>query len=175
MVRKSRQKRAPDQADFDRAIAARADRWYAACLRITRDPQLAEDALQDALLRAWRKRRQFQHGARLETWIHRIAVNSALELLRKQRPQAFGAMDNEIADPSGSVEQAEFDRQLNAQLGAAIEHLTDFERACFVLKHLEQWQLKEIAAEVDKSVGAVKQALFRAVHKLRGRMPALAR
>ena len=175
MATKSSHDSAPGQADFDRAIAARADRWYAACLRITRDPQLAEDALQEALLRAWRSRGQFQHGARLETWIHRIAVNAALELLRKQRPQAFSALEHEVEDDAESVEQAQYRRQLDAQLGVAIAHLTDFERVCFVLRHLEQWHLKEIAADAGKSVGAVKQALFRAVHKLRDRMPALAR
>lgn len=175
MVRKTRNEKAPDQADFDRAIAARADRWYAACLRITRDPQLAEDALQDAMLRAWRNRHQFRHGARLETWIHRIAVNAALEIVRKQRPRALGALENEVQDPSEPVEQAQFHRQLGAELNVAIEELTDFERTCFVLRHLEDWHLKEIAAEAGKSVGAVKQAVFRAVHKLRGRMPALAR
>ncbi len=44
---------------------------------------------------------------------------------------------------------------------------------CFVLKHLEQWRLKEIAAEVDSDVGAVKQAIFRGVRKLRVRMSEL--
>ena len=50
---------APTQADFHEAIANRASRWYSACLKITRDPDLAEDAVQDALLNAWNKRHQF--------------------------------------------------------------------------------------------------------------------
>jgi RNA polymerase sigma-70 factor, ECF subfamily len=43
------------------------------------------------------------------------------------------------------------------------------------LKHLEQWRLREIADELGSNVGTVKQAVFRAVHKLRGRLPVLAR
>ncbi|MEM8684879.1 MAG: sigma factor, partial [Pseudomonadota bacterium] len=65
----------PSQADFHRAISERSDRWYAACLRITRNPDLAADAVQDALLSAWAKRDQFQQSSKLDTWIHRIAVN----------------------------------------------------------------------------------------------------
>ena len=72
---------APTQAEFHEAISNRSDRWFSACLRITRNHELAEDAVQEALLSAWNKRDQFQHSARLETWIHRIAVNAALQLL----------------------------------------------------------------------------------------------
>ena len=67
----------PSQADFHRAISERSDYWYSACLRITRNPDLAADALQDALLSAWDKRDQFERSARLDTWIHRIAINAA--------------------------------------------------------------------------------------------------
>lgn len=166
---------APTQADFHDAIAARADRWFAACLKITRNPDLAEDAVQDALLSAWDKREQFQHGARLDTWIHRIAVNAALQLLRKQRPGVFEPYELEIADESTNPEDDRYTHDLDQDLSAALRHLSDVERICFVLKHLEQWRLREIADELDINVGAVKQALFRGVRKLRGRMPALER
>ena len=69
----------PTEADFHQAISMRSGRWYSACLKITRDPDLAADAVQDGLLSAWHKRHQFGHGARLDTWIHRIAVNAALQ------------------------------------------------------------------------------------------------
>ncbi len=68
---------APTQAEFHEAISNRSDRWYSACLKITRNPDMAADAVQDALLNAWNKRHQFEQTARLDTWIHRIAINSA--------------------------------------------------------------------------------------------------
>ena len=166
---------APTQADFHEAIASRADRWFAACLKITRNPDLAEDAVQDALLSAWHKRGQFQHGARLDTWIHRIAVNAALQLLRKQRPGVFEPLEQDVTDNSPSAEDAMRALELDAGLTSALTHLSDVERVCFVLKHLEQWRLKEIADELGINTGAVKQALFRGVRKLRERMPALER
>lgn len=165
----------PTQAEFDAAIQTRAASWYSACLRITRNPQLAEDALQDALLRAWQNRRQFQGSARLETWIHSIAVNSALSLLRKQRPGVFEPIDDEIEDASASQEESHLNDTLHAELDVAMKRLTDTERICFVLRHLEQWNLNEIATAIGKNANAVKQDLFRGIRKLRTEMPTLAR
>jgi RNA polymerase sigma-70 factor, ECF subfamily len=165
----------PTRADFHRAISARADRWFRACLTITRNRELAEDALQDALLNAWDKRGQFQHDAQLDTWIHRIAVNSALQSLRRQRPARFAALDFDVADESASAEDERYADELGAGLESALGRLSEVERICFVLKHLEQWRLKEIAEELGSNVGIVKQAVFRAVRKLRGALPAIAR
>lgn len=174
MKESPRSESTPTQAEFHEAIRARSGFWFSACLRITRNPQLAEDALQDAMLRAWENRGQFQGNARLETWIHSIAVNSALTLLRKQRPNAFEPLEAEIEDPGESAEQAHHNDALHGELDRAMKRLTDVERVCFVLRHLEEWNLNEIATAVGKNANAVKQALFRGVRKLRGEMPTLA-
>ena len=94
------------------AIASRSDRWYAACLKITRNQALAEDAVQEALVSAWAKREQFQQSAKLETWIHRIAVNAALQLLRKHRPGVFEPLEVDIADQSNSPEANQHEHDL---------------------------------------------------------------
>ena len=60
---------APTRQDFQRALERGANAWYAACRRITGDDALAEDAVQDALLAAWRRRGPFRGGARRATWI----------------------------------------------------------------------------------------------------------
>ena len=163
----------PTQADFHEAISSRGDRWFGACLRITHSRELAEDAVQDALLSAWQKRDQFKHGARLDTWIHRIAVNAALQLLRKRRPGVFEPLDFDIEDDGTEPDDARHAEELGADLAQALNRLSDIERVCFVLKHLEEWRLKEIAEETGSNVGTVKQALFRGVRKLRGSMPTL--
>ena len=163
----------PTQAEFHEVITARADRWYAACLRITRNPDLAEDAVQDALLSAWNKRHQFERTARLDTWIHRIAVNAALQLIRKTHPVSWDPLETEIIDDAPTPDVARAEDELSADLTMALHRLTDIERVCFVLKHLEQWRLKEIAQELNATAGTIKQAVFRAVKKLRVSMSEL--
>ena len=160
----------PTQAEFHAAIAGYSDRWYSACLRVTRDADLAQDAVQEALLSAWNKRHQYERSARLDTWIHRIAVNAALQLLRKRHPERWGEMPVDVEDDSPAPDRIHDHHELEGQLGSALTRLSDIERTSFVLKHLEQWRLKEIADELDTSVGTIKQALFRAVKKLRVHM-----
>ena len=163
----------PGRQEFQRAIRDRSERWFAACLAITRHHDLAEDALQDALLSAWQKREQFQRDARLDTWIHRIAINAALALLRKQKPTQVLDEPDAIEVSSTGPEAARADAELEAALNVALHRLTDIERVCFVLKHLEQWRLAEIAEELDTNVGRVKQALYRGVRKLKPGMTLL--
>jgi RNA polymerase sigma-70 factor (ECF subfamily) len=171
MVAAIRRSAVPTQAEFHEAISTRSDRWFAACLRITRNSDLAEDAVQEALLSAWDKRRQFQHGSSLETWIHRIAINAALQLMRKERPGRFAPLDPEMPDDAEHPEDDAANRDVDTLLSAAYRHLSDTERVCFVLKHMEQWRLAEIADELGSNVGVVKQAIFRAVRKLRQELP----
>ena len=157
----------PTKAEFHEAIARRSGRWYAACLRITRDQDMAEDAVQDALLSAWNKRHQFESSSRLDTWIHRIAINAALQLLRKNRPERWEPLEFEVADESVTPHEIYANSALESGLSGSLQKLTDAERICFVLKHLEQWRIREIAAELGTNDGTIKQALFRAVRKLR--------
>ncbi|MFK8054303.1 MAG: RNA polymerase sigma factor [Woeseiaceae bacterium] len=157
----------PTESEFHQVIAARSDRWYAACLKITRDPDLAADAVQDALLAAWKKRHSYQKDSTLDTWIHRIAVNAALQILRKRKPDRWLPMTIEQVSEDAGPATLQTHRELEANLGQALQPLSDIEQVCFVLKHLEQWRLAEIAEKLNVSVGTIKQALFRGVKKLR--------
>ena len=123
--------------------------------------------MQEALLSAWHKRHQFEHSARLETWIHRIAVNAALQQLRKNRPGVFEPLDDDIPDEAITPEGARAMDELGDDFAAAAAKLSEIERVCFALKHLEQWRLQEIADELNVKVDTVKQAIFRGVRKLR--------
>ena len=151
---------APAKAEFDAAIAASAERWFAACVRITRNRALAEDAVQEALLSAWTKREQFAGNARLDTWIHRIAVNAALQVLRKQRPAAWLPIAGELVSDAPAPEDVRAGEELSRDMGNALGELSELERVCFVLKHLEQWRLKEISIELGTGIGIRFQKLI---------------
>ena len=159
--------KAPTQAEFHAAITRYSDRWYSACLKITRHADMAADAVQDALLNAWNKRHQFNQDARLDTWIHRIAINSALNQVRKSKPGVFEALESDVESSINTPERDWEEFELESSLARQLGQLTEIERVCFVLKHLEQWRVREIGGELDLNDGQVKQAVFRAVKKLR--------
>jgi len=158
---------APTQADFHEAISARSDRWYSACLKITRNPDMAADAVPDALMNAWNKRHQFEQTARLDTWIHRIAINAALNQIRKSKPGVFEALESDVEGNFATPQRSLEEHELEGELARSLARLTEVERVCFVLKHLEQWRIAEISAQLACNEGRVKQAILRAVKKLR--------
>ncbi len=164
--------RAPTQAQFHAAINSGSGHWLAACVGITRDQTLAQDCVQDALTTAWARRDQYRGDAALTTWIHRIAVNTALQALRKQGRRSWALLDDDLVDHTTTPDEAYVFDQFGDALQAALRELSDLERVCFVLKHLEQWRLKEIAEHLELGIGQVKQALFRALKKLRASMGA---
>jgi RNA polymerase sigma-70 factor (ECF subfamily) len=155
---------------FQILLAERSKRWYNACLRITRDPNLAADAVQSALLKAWDRRHEFRGDAALDTWIHRIALNAAIDLTRRRKRRAEDPFDPEEleSDSSNSTPDRDLHREeLDRDLSVAMQRLSATERQTFLLKHVEGWSLAEIAESTQTNVNNVKSTLFRAIRKLR--------
>jgi RNA polymerase sigma-70 factor (ECF subfamily) len=149
---------------------------FRVCARITGDRALAEDAVQEAFLNAYRHLREFDGRSAFSTWLHRIAVNAALgEMRKRNRVEAALPEDDDAADvlasslegPPGPERQA-----VSAALGRDIEmqlkRMSAIERTAFVLRHHEGQSIEEISETLSLSKSASKQAIFRAVRKLRG-------
>jgi RNA polymerase sigma-70 factor (ECF subfamily) len=154
---------------FQSVLNERSGRWYNACLRITRDADLAADAVQDALLKAWHRRDEFRGDAALDSWIHRIALNSAIDLTRRRKRRGEGELDDDAFEaPASSSPDAEYVQEaLERDLAVAMQRLTTMERQTFLLKHIEGWRLDEIAESLQTNINNVKSALFRGIRKLR--------
>lgn len=154
---------------FQTLINERSGRWYNACLRITRDKDLAADAVQDALLKAWNRREDFRGEAALDSWIHRIALNSAIDLIRRRKTRAEDELDPDgaLTEPSAAPDREYAQQALEKDLTVAMQRLSMKERQTFLLKHIEGWRLDEIAESLQTSTNNVKSILFRAVRKLR--------
>jgi RNA polymerase sigma-70 factor, ECF subfamily len=154
---------------FHAVLNERSGRWYNACLRITRDRELAADAVQEALLKAWDRRAEFRGEAALDSWIHRIALNAAIDLIRRRKTRAENELDDESFEtaPSESPESEYVHEALAKDLSVAMQRLSTMERQVFLLKHIEGWRLDEIAESLQTTINGVKHSLFRAVRKLR--------
>ena len=166
---------AGDAAAFRHLVDAHANALFRVCARITRDNALAEDAVQEALFNAYRHLREFDGRAAFSTWLHRIAVNAALEQMRK-RHRVEDALPE--TDDGEEFHAAAFDaapgpdrEATSAAIGRDIAHqlsrMSAIERTAFVLRHHEGCSIEEISAALSLSESASKQAIFRAVRKLR--------
>lgn len=165
-----------DATAFRRLVEPHARPLYGLCARITRDSALAEDAVQEALFNAWRHLQSFDGRAGFRTWLHRIAVNAALEQLRRRgrhetsvdtsdcEDDFLGDVAEEQPGPDRHALGAEIHRQAEAQL----ERMSAIERTAFVMRHHGGHSLEEISATLSLNTNACKQAIFRAVRKLRG-------
>lgn len=129
----------------------------------------AEDLVQEAFVRAWQALPAFRFESAVSTWLHRLAVNTALMELRSRRGRP--GMDDD-ADALDSLPTA--DTAGNAMLGRDLERavatLPPRARAVLVLHDVEGWKHEEIAAELGMAVGSSKAQLHRARHLLRERI-----
>ena len=168
-----------DSVAFRRLVDAHARPMFVLCERITRDAALAEDAVQESFYKAWRALGDFDGRAAFSTWLHRIAANAALEQLRRNarhrhETTAPAFADDDESDFLGGFDGEEpgpDDHAIGAQIGRRVsdqmQHMSDIERAAFVMRHYEGESLDTISATLAMTVGQSKQAIFRAVRKMR--------
>ena len=158
-----------DEAAFGELVERHARRLHPVCYRLTRDMELAEDAVQEALIKAWTKLESFDGRSMFTTWLHRIAVNTTLDMLRKNRVETLPEepdLDRLVDSAPGPDVVSEAD-QIGVATQAALDELSEMERTAFVLRHHEGVPMKEISQLLGVADGACRQAVFRAVRKLR--------
>lgn len=164
--------RAGDRAAFGSLVGRHARRVFQVCYRVTGRESLAEDAVQETFIKAWRSLAGFDGRAAFTTWLHRIAVNAALEQLRREHRHAAEAQPDEAhhpawTDSAPSPERMTDSAVLSARMSRTLNALTALERRAFVLRHFEEMPLVEICEVLGLKQSAAKQAIFRAVKKMR--------
>ncbi len=142
--------------------------------RITNDRSDAEEVLQESFLRAYQQLGNFELRSDFGTWIYRITANCALNFLQKERGTKvrsahvnLESADFHLATGAASPERLAYSRQIADQRDLAMKNLTEVERAAFVLRHLEERSLDEVADVLGMTVNSAKQAVFRSVQKMR--------
>lgn len=162
---------------FSELHAAYSRRLYKTIIAITKNPEDAEDALQETFLRGYLAFHTFEGRSSIYSWLTRIAVNSALLILRKRRARPeilFDPQPDPLGEPSGfevrdtapNPEQIYEQRQRRARLLQAIRSLDVQLRMPIQLQMAKGSSMKEISSALNISEAAVKTRLHRARRKL---------
>jgi RNA polymerase sigma-70 factor (TIGR02960 family) len=188
-----------DAAAFERLVARHRNELYAHCYRMLGSMHDAEDALQEALLSAWRGLGTYEGRGSVRAWLHQITTNACLRLISR-RPRRILSYDYgppwtktddlgaPVADPiwlepwseeepageSGDVDpEAEYLRRESVELAfvAALQHLPGSQRAVLLLRDVLEFASAEVAGILQTTPAAVNSSLQRARKAVRDRMP----
>jgi RNA polymerase sigma-70 factor (ECF subfamily) len=137
--------------------------------RFCGDPELAQDAVQEAFLRAWIKLATFQGGSPIRYWLFRIAINAARDVLRRKPTGRFDEeQPTSMPDQTRGPEAVLIDKERSALIQKALRDLPDQARTVLVLREFGELSYREISAVLDIPVGTVMSRLHDARIRLRG-------
>ena len=158
-----------DHDAFAALIGAASTRLYALACLILRDTDRAEDATQDAFIRAWREVPRLRDATRFDAWLRRLVVNSCYDAARRTRRRAeitlLGSHDRSVAD--GATAFAESDR-----IERAFRRLPLDQRTALVLQHYFELSHAEIAETLAVPVGTVKSRIRYGIAAMRAGLEA---
>ena len=162
-----------DQAAFMDLVRPRSNRLFGIALQILRDIDRAEDALQDALVIAWRDLRGLRDPDRLDGWLRRLLVNICIREATRQRRRAANLMVLPIDGPAGPDDLLSIaDRD---QLERGFRRLPPEQRAILALHHYLGYAPSEIAETLGIPAGTARSRLFHAHRAMRAALEADAR
>jgi RNA polymerase sigma-70 factor, ECF subfamily len=151
---------------FEELVRRHADRLYAVILRFLGDRHLAEEATQEAFIRAWRGIGRFRGRSQFFTWLYRIGLNEAKRAAKRQPPAQLTSLDEEpvpdAPDWSDAPEVRVGQGEIRAVLERAIQTLPIEYRATIILRDVEGFSTREAAEAMELGEAAFKSRLHRA-------------
>ncbi|WP_445682444.1 RNA polymerase sigma factor [Radicibacter daui] len=159
--------RADDTAAYRLLVERHIDRAFGLALRVLKNSADAEDVTQEAFVKAWQKRHDWQEGrAKFSTWLYRVIVNACIDQLRGPRGENL----DDVPEPRDESEDAVsciHRQQVVLQLDKALSRLPAPQRAAITLSYHEGLSNKEIAEVMGTSLFAVESLLKRGRQRLR--------
>ncbi|HEX6872608.1 MAG TPA: RNA polymerase sigma factor SigM [Micromonosporaceae bacterium] len=151
-----------DRDAFAQLVRRHRDRLWAVALRTLGDREEAADAVQDALISAYRSADRFRGDSAVTTWLHRIVVNACLDRIRRRqnRPTVPLPESEDVSWAAGSAE-ARYDSDTAMTVWAALNQLPDEQRISLVLLDMEGYSVAEIASILGVAEGTVKSRCAR--------------
>ncbi len=160
---------AGDAAAFGQLFLRHKDRLWAVALRIVCDQDDAADALQEAMISAFRRAGDFRGDSAVTTWLHRIVVNASLDLLRRRpgRALSWSGDPDELPVPAQRLGGGATDAlELSLDVNAALRVLAPPQRAALVLVDMLGYSVAEAAGILGVSEGTVKSRCARSRARL---------
>ena len=161
---------AGDVQAFEQLYRRHAARVFAVLRRLCGQDARAEELVQDAFVKAWQALPGFRFESAFSTWLHRLAVNTALMDLRSRRGAEALETDDDALAWQATPDSAGHRTALGLDLERAVASLPPRARAVLVLYDIEGWKHEEIADQLDMAVGSSKAQLHRARQLLRARL-----
>jgi len=159
-----------DMRAFETLYRRHSRRIFAVLWRLCGHEARAEDLVQEAFVRAWQALPGFRFESAFSTWLHRLAVNTALMDMRSRRGGEALETDDAALEFHATADSAGSRTALGLDLERAVATLPPRARAVLVLYDIEGWKHEEIAAELGMAVGSSKAQLHRARQLLRTRL-----
>jgi len=159
--------KAGDKESFSLLVEKYQKPVFSVCYRMLGTPTAAEDAAQEAFIRAYLALDRYDPERSFATWILSIASNYSIDQLRKKKVIIL-SMDSEKhawlapPDPGPSPEKVALEKEKSALVQAILAELNETDRAAVVLQYWHEYSYEEIAETLDISSSAVKSRLFRA-------------
>lgn len=161
-----------DTGAFHKLVKLHDERVMILAYQLTHNEQDAEDLYQEVFLKAYKNLKSFRFESQFYTWLYRITVNTSYNFKRKLARLNLYEPNNEkesgyldwIANPGDNGTSG---KEIMTAVKSAMTVLPQKQRTVFILKHLENLKIKDIARILNISDGTVKRYLFRAMEKLR--------
>ena len=150
---------------FGRVVRQYSEPLYWKIRRIVITHDDTNDVLQNAFLKAWNNLGDFQNKSKISTWLYRIAINEALDFVRRQKNKISADADLSVANSLMADDYFDGD-EAQALLQEAISRLPDVQRTVFTLRYFDDMKYSEISQILGTSEGALKASYHIAVQKI---------
>lgn len=154
-----------DPRAFDELLERYQGKIYNLALRVTGNPEDAMDAAQAAFLKVYENLRRFDPSHRFFSWVYRIGLNQALDIVARRR--RFADLGPEVEEPAAGPERVLFAHQVGEGIQAALLELKPTYRAAVILRHFHGLTYEEMSQVIGIPVKTVKSRLFTARRQLR--------
>jgi len=149
-----------DRNAYSELVRAHSQGVLNVIYRMCGNMQVAEDAAQETFIQAWLRLPSYRPQASLKNWLYRIAVNTAIDMLRKEKRILPGEIDNlNLTDAKPGPETMATNSERTEMVQAAVLALPDASRAVLVLREFEGLSYKEISESLEIPIGTVMSRL----------------